>query len=150
MTSWPSASWCCARPRTTSHAPVKSWGQHVVLSVRPGAQVQALHAGDMLAISKLMTSLQVKLLPQHLLRHCLPVQVQFHAVALLHALRAGDRLAVSKLVAGLTKGGGLGPSGAAVRSPLAQCLLVRYVAQVSSGLCLRCAFSVPGAAWQIR
>ena len=43
--------------------------------------------------------------------------VQFHAVALLHALRAADRLAVSKLVASLTRGG--------VRSPLAQCLLVR-------------------------
>ena len=56
------------------------------------------------------------------------VQVQFHAVALLHALRAGDRLAVSKLVASLTKGSGLGASS--VRSPLAQCLLVRYVAQV--------------------
>ena len=49
-------------------------------------------------------------------------------MALLHALRAGDRLAVSKLVASLTKGSGLGASS--VRSPLAQCLLVRYVAQV--------------------
>lgn len=48
--------------------------------------------------------------------------VQFHAVALLHALRATDRLAVSKLVTQLTK--------ANVKSPLAQCLLVRYVAQV--------------------
>mmetsp|Transcript_4485 Transcript_4485/g.7532 ORF Transcript_4485/g.7532 Transcript_4485/m.7532 type:complete len:900 (-) Transcript_4485:576-3275(-) len=48
--------------------------------------------------------------------------VQFHAVALLHALRASDRLAISKLVASLTK--------ANVKSPLAQCLLVRYVAQV--------------------
>ena len=56
------------------------------------------------------------------------LQVQFHAVALLHALRAGDRLAVSKLVASLTKGSGMGASS--VRSPLAQCLLVRYVAQV--------------------
>ena len=45
--------------------------------------------------------------------------VQFHAVALLHALRAADRLAVSKLVTSLTRG--------AVRSPLAQCLLVRSV-----------------------
>ena len=51
-------------------------------------------------------------------------QVQFHAVALLHALRASDRLAISKLVTSLTK--------AAVKSPLAQCLLVRYVAQVRS------------------
>jgi hypothetical protein len=47
---------------------------------------------------------------------------QFHAVALLHALRANDRLAISKLVSSLTKG--------SVRSPLAQCLLVRYVSQV--------------------
>lgn len=48
--------------------------------------------------------------------------VQFHAVALLHALRASDRLAISKLVTTLTKSN--------VKSPLAQCLLVRYVAQV--------------------
>jgi coatomer protein complex subunit gamma len=48
--------------------------------------------------------------------------VQFHAVALAHALRAGDRLAVSKLVTQLTRG--------AVRAPLAQLLLVRYVARV--------------------
>lgn len=48
--------------------------------------------------------------------------VQFHAVALLHALRATDRLAISKLVTTLTKSN--------IRSPLAQCLLVRYVAQV--------------------
>ncbi len=44
-------------------------------------------------------------------------------MALLHALRASDRLAISKLVTSLTK--------ASVKSPLAQCLLVRYVAQVS-------------------
>ena len=48
--------------------------------------------------------------------------VQFHAVALLHALRATDRLAISKLVTTLTKSN--------VKSPLAQCLLVRYVSQV--------------------
>eukprot|EP00887_Chlorella_sp_A99_P007682 scaffold20.g7682.t1 len=48
--------------------------------------------------------------------------VQFQAVALTHALRANDRLAISKLVTQLTRG--------AVRSPMAQCLLVRYVAQV--------------------
>ena len=52
--------------------------------------------------------------------------VQFHAVALLHALRATDRLAVSKLVTQLTR--------ANVKSPMAQCLLVRYVSQVSIGL----------------
>lgn len=55
--------------------------------------------------------------------------VQFHAVALLHALRSNDRLAVAKLVTSLTRSSGLSPGGA-VRSPLAQCLLVRYVAQV--------------------
>jgi hypothetical protein len=51
------------------------------------------------------------------------LQVQFQAVALMHALRANDRLAVSKLVTQLTRSN--------VRSPMAQCLLVRYVAQVS-------------------
>jgi len=49
--------------------------------------------------------------------------VQFHAVALLYQLRMSDRLAISKLVSSLTRGN-------AVRSPLAQCLLVRCVAQV--------------------
>eukprot|EP00232_Nephroselmis_pyriformis_P001344 CAMPEP_0182909478 /NCGR_PEP_ID=MMETSP0034_2-20130328/35771_1 /TAXON_ID=156128 /ORGANISM="Nephroselmis pyriformis, Strain CCMP717" /LENGTH=896 /DNA_ID=CAMNT_0025045735 /DNA_START=14 /DNA_END=2704 /DNA_ORIENTATION=- len=48
--------------------------------------------------------------------------VQFHGLALLHQIRQNDRLAVSKLVSSLTQG--------AVRSPLAQCLLVRYTAQV--------------------
>ncbi len=52
----------------------------------------------------------------------LALAAQFHAVALLHALRASDRLAISKLVSSLVK--------ANVKSPLAQCLLVRYVAQV--------------------
>jgi len=48
--------------------------------------------------------------------------VQFHSVALLYQLRNSDRLAISKLVSSLTRGN--------VRSPLAQCLLVRCVAQV--------------------
>ncbi|KAH0454873.1 hypothetical protein IEQ34_016797 [Dendrobium chrysotoxum] len=48
--------------------------------------------------------------------------VQFHALALLHQIRQSDRLAVSKLVTSLTKG--------SVRSPLAQCLLIRYTSQV--------------------
>ncbi|XP_073150241.1 coatomer subunit gamma-like isoform X2 [Henckelia pumila] len=48
--------------------------------------------------------------------------VQFHAVGLLHQIRQNDRLAVSKLVTSLTKG--------TVRSPLAQCLLIRYTTQV--------------------
>ncbi|QCD88544.1 coatomer subunit gamma-2 [Vigna unguiculata] len=48
--------------------------------------------------------------------------VQFHALALLHQIRQNDRLAVSKLVTSLTRGN--------VRSPLAQCLLIRYTSQV--------------------
>ncbi|KAL7206687.1 hypothetical protein ACSBR2_019409 [Camellia fascicularis] len=48
--------------------------------------------------------------------------VQFHALALLHQIRQNDRLAVSKPVTSLTKG--------TVRSPLAQCLLIRYTSQV--------------------
>lgn len=51
--------------------------------------------------------------------------VQFHAVSLQHALRVNDRLAVSKLVSGLTRG-----SIKAPLSPMAQCLLIRYVSQV--------------------
>ena len=43
-------------------------------------------------------------------------------MALSHALRANDRLAVSKLVTQLMR--------CNVRSPAAQCLLVRYVSQV--------------------
>ena len=56
--------------------------------------------------------------------------VQFHAVALLHALRQTDRLAISKLVSSLIRGN--------VRSPLAQCLLVRYVSQVIAETQVRC------------
>ncbi|KAE8669988.1 Coatomer subunit gamma-1 [Hibiscus syriacus] len=48
--------------------------------------------------------------------------VQFHAVALLHQIRQNDRLAVNKLVSSLTRG--------SIRSPLAQCLLIRYISQV--------------------
>nr|XP_033513857.1 coatomer subunit gamma-2 isoform X2 [Nicotiana tomentosiformis] len=48
--------------------------------------------------------------------------IQFHALALLHQIRQNDRLAVSKLVTSLTRG--------TVRSPLAQCLLIRYTSQV--------------------
>ncbi|CAN0866802.1 Coatomer subunit gamma [Linum grandiflorum] len=48
--------------------------------------------------------------------------VQFHSLALLHQIRQNDRLAVSKLVTSLTRG--------TVRSPLAQCLLIRYTSQV--------------------
>ena len=38
-------------------------------------------------------------------------------------IRQNDRLAVSKLVSSLTRG--------SVRSPLAQCLLIRYTSQVA-------------------
>ncbi|KAJ6838328.1 coatomer subunit gamma-2 [Iris pallida] len=48
--------------------------------------------------------------------------VQFHALALIHQIRQNDRLAVSKLVTSLTRN--------SVRSPLAQCLLIRYTSQV--------------------
>ncbi|KAF3341541.1 Coatomer subunit gamma-2 [Carex littledalei] len=48
--------------------------------------------------------------------------VQFHALALLYQIRQHDRLAITKLVTSLTKG--------SVRSPLAQCLLIRYASQV--------------------
>ncbi|KAK3150964.1 hypothetical protein QOZ80_3AG0239910 [Eleusine coracana subsp. coracana] len=48
--------------------------------------------------------------------------VQFHGLALLHQIRQNDRLAISKLVSGLTRG--------TIRSPLAQCLLIRYASQV--------------------
>ncbi|KAI4993503.1 hypothetical protein ZWY2020_007816 [Hordeum vulgare] len=48
--------------------------------------------------------------------------VQFHGLALLHQTRQNDRLAISKLVSSLTRG--------SVRSPLAQCLLIRYTSQV--------------------
>mmetsp|Transcript_33412 Transcript_33412/g.72896 ORF Transcript_33412/g.72896 Transcript_33412/m.72896 type:complete len:907 (-) Transcript_33412:733-3453(-) len=48
--------------------------------------------------------------------------VQAHSLALLHMIRQNDRLAVSKLVTSLTR--------SSVRSPLAQCLLIRYVSQV--------------------
>ncbi|KAM3402238.1 hypothetical protein ACQJBY_006269 [Aegilops geniculata] len=58
--------------------------------------------------------------------------VQFHALALLHQIRQNDRLAVSKLVTSLTRG--------SVRSPLAQCLLIRYTSQVirESGMNTQC------------
>ncbi|GJN08551.1 hypothetical protein PR202_ga26486 [Eleusine coracana subsp. coracana] len=49
--------------------------------------------------------------------------VQFHGLALLHQIRQNDRLAISKLVSGLTRG--------TIRSPLAQCLLIRYASQVA-------------------
>ena len=48
--------------------------------------------------------------------------VQFHALTLLHALRAKDRLAVSKLVSSMTR--------SKIFHPMAQLMLVRYVAQV--------------------
>jgi len=52
--------------------------------------------------------------------------VQFHALSLLHQIRQSDRLAVSKLVTQLTKSN--------IRSPLAQCSIIRYVSQVCTTL----------------
>jgi coatomer subunit gamma len=48
--------------------------------------------------------------------------VQYHALQLLHSIRQRDRLAVSKIVTGLTRSP---PKG-----PLAQCLLIRYIASL--------------------
>lgn len=48
--------------------------------------------------------------------------VQYHALALLHQIKQHDRLAVSKLVASLVRG--------SVRSPYANCLLIRFAAEV--------------------
>ena len=48
--------------------------------------------------------------------------VQFHSVAFLYQLKNNDKLAISKLISSLTRGN--------IRSPLAQSLLVRSVAQV--------------------
>ena len=48
--------------------------------------------------------------------------VQYHALSLLYSIKRTDRLAVSKLVAGLSKTN--------LKSPLAQCLLIRYTVQV--------------------
>mmetsp|Transcript_10305 Transcript_10305/g.47295 ORF Transcript_10305/g.47295 Transcript_10305/m.47295 type:complete len:890 (+) Transcript_10305:147-2816(+) len=48
--------------------------------------------------------------------------VQYHALGLLHRIKQNDRLAVSKLVTQLSR--------SPMRSSLAQCLVIRYVAQV--------------------
>ena len=48
--------------------------------------------------------------------------VQYHALALLHQIKRQDRLAVSKVVASLTR--------TPLKSPLAQCLLIRFAKQV--------------------
>lgn len=52
--------------------------------------------------------------------------VQFHGVSLQHALRGNDRLAISKLVSGLIRG----PARINL-SPMSQCLVVRFVSEVS-------------------
>ncbi|ABO94458.1 Coatomer gamma subunit [Ostreococcus lucimarinus CCE9901] len=49
-------------------------------------------------------------------------EVQFHALGLLYEIRKFDRLSINKLVAQLTR--------TQLRSPLAQCLLIRYVSEV--------------------
>jgi len=49
-------------------------------------------------------------------------QVQFHALGLLYEIRKSDKLAANKLVTQLVR--------TQLRSPLAQCLLIRYAAEV--------------------
>ena len=49
-------------------------------------------------------------------------EVQFHALGLLYEIRKSDRLSINKLVAQLAR--------TQLRSPLAQCLLIRYGAEV--------------------
>ena len=48
--------------------------------------------------------------------------VPYHALHLLHLIKKHDRLAISRVVSGLMKG--------APKSPLAQCLVIRYVASI--------------------
>jgi coatomer subunit gamma len=50
------------------------------------------------------------------------VMVQYHALALLYKLRQHDRLAIIKLITQLTSAG--------LRSPYANCLLIRYMADL--------------------
>ena len=60
--------------------------------------------------------------------------VQYHALGLLHRIKQNDRLAVSKLVTQLSR--------SPMRSSLAQCLVIRYVAQVSVSLNSFCQLKV--------
>ena len=48
--------------------------------------------------------------------------VQYHALALMYLIRQRDRMAVIKLVQGFTKN--------PLRSPHAQCMLIRYIVKV--------------------
>ncbi|KAF9974047.1 coatomer subunit gamma [Actinomortierella ambigua] len=54
--------------------------------------------------------------------------VQYHALGLLYTIRQTDRMAVSKLVQNFAAKSGM--SGSVLRSPFAQCLLVRYACKV--------------------
>jgi len=51
--------------------------------------------------------------------------VQFHALSLLYEIKQHDRLAISKMVAQLTRG--------TISSPLATCLLIRYITTIVRG-----------------
>mmetsp|Transcript_4245 Transcript_4245/g.12527 ORF Transcript_4245/g.12527 Transcript_4245/m.12527 type:complete len:954 (+) Transcript_4245:143-3004(+) len=51
--------------------------------------------------------------------------VQFHALSLLYNIKQHDRLAISKMVAQLSRG--------TVSSPIATCLLIRYITSVLKG-----------------
>ena len=48
--------------------------------------------------------------------------VQFHALSLLYSIKSHDRLAVSKMVSQMTR--------VSMGSPLATCLLIRYISQI--------------------
>mmetsp|Transcript_12784 Transcript_12784/g.38564 ORF Transcript_12784/g.38564 Transcript_12784/m.38564 type:complete len:901 (+) Transcript_12784:224-2926(+) len=54
--------------------------------------------------------------------HCSADMVQFHALSLLYEIKRHDKLAISKMVVQLAR--------ASVSSPLATCLLIRYIAQI--------------------
>ena len=105
------AAWSGKHARACTHDPAQAIVDKSAV-VASAVLVSALHllGSNAEIVKRWSNEIQEAVQSKH-------AMVQFHAVALLHALRAADRLAVSKLVTSLTRG--------AVRSPLAQCLLVR-------------------------
>jgi coatomer protein complex subunit gamma len=57
--------------------------------------------------------------------HAPSEMVQFHALSLLYEIKQHDRLAISKMVAQLTRG--------TISSPMATCLLIRYITTILRG-----------------
>ena len=57
--------------------------------------------------------------------HSTSEMVQFHALSLLYEIKQHDRLAISKMVAQLTRG--------TISSPMATCLLIRYITTILRG-----------------